>query len=391
MLPGNYTFTGSLFVERGTMQVDGSLAASSVGLSDSPNTTLSGTGTVGAMSVGDGTVSPGDGPVPGILNAQGDVEFSPPNPDEEDVGSTFNVVLNGATAGTGYSQLNVSGSADLGGSTLNTALGFTPANGETFTIIKSTSPIVGTFDGLPEGASLTIGNTPFTISYHGGDGNDVLLTQGTAAAPAPPILTGINPNTGPAAGGTVVTITGTGFTGATAVDFGTTAATDVTVVSDTTITADSPAGTGTVHVTVLTPGGTSATSTADQFTYTATVVAAPTVTGISPNSGPAAGGTLVTITGTGFTGATAVDFGTTAATERHRCQCHHNHGSEPRGHRHRQRDRDRPERNIGRHLRRSIHVRRRNAFGHVCVTLRLPHATDVRRPDLQLGARPNSG
>ena len=65
-----------------------------------------------------------------------------------------------------------------------------------------------------------------------------------------------------------MTITGTGFTGATAVDFGTTPATNFTVVSDTTITADSPAGTGTVDVTVTTPAGTSATSAADQFTYT---------------------------------------------------------------------------------------------------------------------------
>ena len=64
-----------------------------------------------------------------------------------------------------------------------------------------------------------------------------------------------------------MTITGTGFTGATAVDFGTTPATSFTVVSDTSITADSPAGTGTVDVTVTTPGGTSATSPADQFTY----------------------------------------------------------------------------------------------------------------------------
>ena len=56
-----------------------------------------------------------------------------------------------------------------------------------------------------------------------------------------------------------MTITGTGFTGATAVDFGTTAATGLTVVNDTTITADSPAGTGIVDVTVTTPGGTSPT------------------------------------------------------------------------------------------------------------------------------------
>jgi IPT/TIG domain len=107
-----------------------------------------------------------------------------------------------------------------------------------------------------------------------------------------------------------VTITGTAFTGATAVDFGTTAATNVTVVSSTEITADSPAGTGVVDVTVTTPAGTSATSAADQFTY----IAAPVVTGLSPINGPVTGGTLVTITGTGFAGATAVDFGTAAAT-----------------------------------------------------------------------------
>ena len=77
-----------------------------------------------------------------------------------------------------------------------------------------------------------------------------MLTQATAAAPT---VTGISPTSGPAAGGTLVTITGTGFTGATAVDFGTNPATDLTVVNDTTITADSPAGTGTVDVTVDDP------------------------------------------------------------------------------------------------------------------------------------------
>ncbi len=180
-------------------------------------------------------------------------------------------------------------------------------DGETFTIIQSTAPIVGTFNGLAEGASLTIDGVPFHITYQGGGGDDVVLTQAVVAAPT---VTGLNPSSGPAAGGTLVTITGTGFTGATAVDFGTTAATNLTVVNDTTITADSSAGTGTEDVTVITPAGTSAKSSADQFTY----VAAPTVSGLNLSSGPAAGGTLVTITGIGFTGATAVDFGTTAAT-----------------------------------------------------------------------------
>ena len=104
------------------------------------------------------------------------------------------------------------------------------------------------------------------------DGDDIVLTAGTPAVAAPPTVTGLSPSSGPAAGGTSVTITGTGFTGATAVDFGTTAATDVVVVNDTTITADSPAGSGVADVTVTTPVGTSATLPADQFTY---IAAAP--------------------------------------------------------------------------------------------------------------------
>jgi hypothetical protein len=127
-------------------------------------------------------------------------------------------------------------------------------------------------------------------------------------------VTSINPTGGPAAGGTVVTVTGTGLTGATAVKFGLTAATAITVDSDTQIRATSPAGSGTVHVMVTTPGGTSAASSADQFTYAAPPPPLPTVTNINPTGGTAAGGTVVTITGTGFTGATAVQFGPTAAT-----------------------------------------------------------------------------
>ena len=87
-----------------------------------------------------------------------------------------------------------------------------------------------------------------------------------------PTITGISPTTGSTNGGTPITITGTGFTGATAVNFGSKAATGVTVVSATSISATSPAGTaGTVDVTVTTPSGTSAISTTDKFTYVAKI------------------------------------------------------------------------------------------------------------------------
>ena len=65
---------------------------------------------------------------------------------------------------------------------------------------------------------------------------------------------------------------------------------------------------GTVRVSVTTPGGTTPSTSADLYKYAYPV---PAVSGISPASGPATGGTLVTVSGSGFTGATAVYFGTT--------------------------------------------------------------------------------
>lgn len=128
-----------------------------------------------------------------------------------------------------------------------------------------------------------------------------------------PAVTNISPQIGSSAGGTFVTITGTNFTEFSSVNFGSSSATDVVVVSSTMITAMSPPGTGTVNVTVTTPGGTSIVSSADEFTYVPT----PTLTAISPNAGPIGGGTVVTITGTNFTQTppTIVNFGTVEATD----------------------------------------------------------------------------
>jgi hypothetical protein len=127
-----------------------------------------------------------------------------------------------------------------------------------------------------------------------------------------PIVSGITSNCGPNAGGTSVMIMGAGFTGATGVSFGTVsvANNNFMVNSDTQITTVSPAGSGIVDVTIITPGGTSATSRADRFAYIPHTV----VSNISPASGPANGGTTVTITGSGFTSATSVLFGSTTTS-----------------------------------------------------------------------------
>jgi Tfp pilus assembly protein PilV len=145
---------------------------------------------------------------------------------------------------------------------------------------------------------------------------DVTVTTPAGTSPTNPLdqftyaptVTGLGTTTGLPEGGTSVTITGTGFIGASAVMFGAVAAPSYTVNGASQITATSPSGVGTVDVTVVTAAGTSVTSSADKFTY------ATTVTGVSPNSGPSSGGTVVTVTGGGFNGATAVKFGSTAAT-----------------------------------------------------------------------------
>jgi IPT/TIG domain len=123
-------------------------------------------------------------------------------------------------------------------------------------------------------------------------------------AAAAPTVSKLTPKTGPAARGTTVTITGKGFTGATAVAFGATNAAKFTVNSPSSITAVSPAAsTGVVDVTVTTPSGRSGIVLADRYTF-----GAPTVTGVTPGSGPKAGGTTVTITGTGFAPGTKATF-----------------------------------------------------------------------------------
>jgi len=91
------------------------------------------------------------------------------------------------------------------------------------------------------------------------------MPQPPAPAPAPTV-TGVSPDTGP--GGTKVTVTGTGFTGATRVNFGRAPALYLAVSSDTQLTATAPPAVGgAVNVTVTTPAGTSPATSADHFTY----------------------------------------------------------------------------------------------------------------------------
>lgn len=159
-----------------------------------------------------------------------------------------------------------------------------------------------------------------TSPAHGAGSVDVTVTtaEGTSGVVATdrftfggPTVSSLSVSAGPTAGGTSVTITGTGFARGASVRFGATSAASVTVVSTTEIVAVSPTRpAGTAIVTVTTPAGASAVSVGAKFHHDAR----PTVLSVSPASGSPTGGTVVTITGTGFIAGATVAFGTAAGT-----------------------------------------------------------------------------
>jgi plastocyanin len=109
------------------------------------------------------------------------------------------------------------------------------------------------------------GTYEFWCTVHGSQMKAVVTV--TTAGPVPTIKK-LTPKKGPEAGGTPVTITGSGFTGATAVKFGAVAAMSFNVISDTSISATSPSEPkSTVNVTVTGPGGTSEVTKKDHFKF----------------------------------------------------------------------------------------------------------------------------
>ncbi len=133
-----------------------------------------------------------------------------------------------------------------------------------------------------------------------------------------PTISSLGPNAGPLRGGTTVVVHGTHLLGATSVMFGSKSARILGTPTDGTIRVVAPAGRGVVAVRVTTPGGTSALGSRDTYSYDA----APTVASLAPAEGPAGGGTLVTVHGSGLLGATEVRFGAARGTHLHVVNAH---------------------------------------------------------------------
>ncbi len=172
ILSGDNSYAGGTLMLGGVLQVDGSLT-SGVSWVNGSGGTLAGSGTINAAvdmtGTSGGAIAPG-APT-GELTVNGLVTLAS--------GGSFDVEL---TSSSDHDKLITDQTPDLGDATLNVSLlNYTGAANDTFVILENTGAGAApttTFAGLAEGATLTVDGTDFTISYVGGDGNDVVLTVG---------------------------------------------------------------------------------------------------------------------------------------------------------------------------------------------------------------------
>ena len=165
---GDNTYTGDTTIAAGTLRITGNSPSSNIVVSGGR---LEGTGTVGAIAATTGAVAPGTNAGIGTLTS-GAAALA--------AGVGFDVEIGGAT----YDSLAVTGTVDI----TNAALSVTsispslipPSLAAVIIDNDGSDPVIGTFAGLAQGATITTASgAQFVISYAGGTGNDVVLTNVT--------------------------------------------------------------------------------------------------------------------------------------------------------------------------------------------------------------------
>ena len=161
------SYTGGTVVGAGQLIVNGAISGSTVvagGL-------LGGSGSVGQVTATTGFISPGDGGA-GLLTVNGALSLTS--------GVTVALDILGAAPGTLHDALRVTNGVTLNNAVLTLTGNFTAPTSTQFVVIdnQAAGPVVGTFSGLAEGGVFTAANgLSYKITYLGGNGNDVVLTQ----------------------------------------------------------------------------------------------------------------------------------------------------------------------------------------------------------------------
>lgn len=172
-LAGANAYAGGTTISAGTLLANNaSGSATGTGnIAVSSGATLGGTGSVsGAVTVNSGAaISPGSGGTSILITGNLTLASS----------ATLNATINTSTAGSGHDQLSIIGAVNLAGSTLSLSGSRTASPGEQIILISNdgADAVVGTFAGLAEGAPVTWNGATYTVSYQGGSGNDVALTD----------------------------------------------------------------------------------------------------------------------------------------------------------------------------------------------------------------------
>jgi autotransporter-associated beta strand protein len=178
ILAGDNTYSGGTTVDAGTLLVNNASGsgAGTGNVAVNNGATLGGSGTIIAAvlmnNVSSGTtLSPGS-PVDAPADlAVGNLTLS--------AGSTYAVQVDGPAAGSGYDQVVVTGTVNLGGSRLTLTGTYVAPVGALVTILAKdgVDAVVGEFVGMPDESLVNVGGLPFRIDYQGGTGNDVVLIR----------------------------------------------------------------------------------------------------------------------------------------------------------------------------------------------------------------------